>query len=151
MEAHWSHRSIAILKSSQAHIASSSIRSWSYCLGMILGACSVLSHFSHVRCFVTLWTVAHQTSLSMGFSRQKNWDGLAYPSPGDLPNPGIGPASLVSCTGGQVLFCFCFLPVAAPGKPNDSWFCPLNSWFHLFSPQVSLPSLYKKVPWVCSL
>ena len=39
--------------------------------------------------FVTLWTVARQASLSMGFSRQEYWSGLPFPSPGDLPNPGI--------------------------------------------------------------
>ena len=44
----------------------------------------VLSHFSHVRSFVTLWTVFHQTALSMGFSRQKYWSGLPCPPPGDL-------------------------------------------------------------------
>ena len=35
------------------------------------------------------WTVAHQTPLSMGFSRQEYWSGLPFPSPGDLPDPGI--------------------------------------------------------------
>ena len=44
----------------------------------------------------TLWTVAHQASLSMGFSRQECWSGLPFPSPGDLPEPGIGPTSLMS-------------------------------------------------------
>ena len=39
--------------------------------------------------FVTPWTVAHQVPLSIGFSRQENWSGLPFPSPGDLPNPGI--------------------------------------------------------------
>ena len=39
------------------------------------------------------WTVAHTASLSMGFSRQKDWDGLLFPSPGDLPDPGIKPES----------------------------------------------------------
>ena len=53
------------------------------------------SHFSHVRLFVTLWTVAHQAR-SMGFSRQEYWSGLPLPSPGDLPGPGIKPASSVS-------------------------------------------------------
>ena len=43
--------------------------------------------------FVTLWTVARQASLSMGFSRQEYWSGLPFPSPGDLPNPGIKPGS----------------------------------------------------------
>ena len=39
------------------------------------------------------WTVAHQAPLSMGFSRQEYWSGLPFPSPGDLPNPGIKPRS----------------------------------------------------------
>ena len=56
----------------------------------------VLSHFSCVQLFVTLWTVAHQATLSMGFSRQEYWSGLPCPSPGDLPNSGIEPASLRS-------------------------------------------------------
>ena len=48
---------------------------------------------SRVRLFVTLWTVAHQASPSMGFSRQEYWSGLPFPSPGDLPNPRIEPGS----------------------------------------------------------
>ena len=46
-----------------------------------------------VQFFVTLWTVARQAPLSMGFSRQEYWSGLPFPSPGDLPNPGIKPRS----------------------------------------------------------
>ena len=42
------------------------------------------------------WTVAHQAPLSMGFSGQDYWSGLLCPPPGDLPNPGTGPESLVS-------------------------------------------------------
>ena len=42
---------------------------------------------------VTLWTVAHQAPLSLEFSRQEYWCGLPFPSPGDLPDPGIKPAS----------------------------------------------------------
>ena len=42
---------------------------------------------------VTPWTVAHQSPLSMGFSRQEYWSGLSCPPPGDLPNPGIEPRS----------------------------------------------------------
>ena len=42
---------------------------------------------------VTLWTVASQAPLAMGFSRQEYWSGLPFPSPGDLPNPGIKPRS----------------------------------------------------------
>ena len=44
---------------------------------------------SHVRLFQTSWTVAHQAPPSMGFSRQEYWSGLPFPSPGDLPDPGI--------------------------------------------------------------
>ena len=48
---------------------------------------------SRVRLFATPWTVAYQASLSMGFSRQEYWSGLPFPSPGDLPDPGIEPRS----------------------------------------------------------
>ena len=48
---------------------------------------------SHVWLIATLWTVAHQAPLSMGFSRQEYWSGLSCPSPGNLPNPGIDPGS----------------------------------------------------------
>ena len=63
---------------------------------------SVLSHFSPVRLFATLWTVAHQAAVSMGFSRQEYWSGLPCPPAGDLPNLGIEPMSLMSpaLTGG---------------------------------------------------
>ena len=61
----------------------------------------------------TPWTVAHQAPLSMGFSRQEYWSGLPFPSPGDLPDPGIEPASLVSpaLAGG-------FFTPAPPGMPQ---------------------------------
>ena len=49
---------------------------------------------SHVRLSVTSCTVACQTPLTMGFSRQEYWSGLPFPPPGDLPDPGIEPASL---------------------------------------------------------
>ena len=48
---------------------------------------------SRVQLFGTLWTVAHQAPLSMGFSRQEDWSGLAFPSRGHLPDPGIEPRS----------------------------------------------------------
>ena len=48
---------------------------------------------SHVGLFATLWTVAQQVPLPMGFSRQEYWNGLPFPSPGDLPYPGIKPRS----------------------------------------------------------
>ena len=49
--------------------------------------------FRRVRLSVTPWTVARQASLSMGFSRQGYWSGFPFPSPGDLPNPGMEPRS----------------------------------------------------------
>ena len=48
---------------------------------------------SCVRLFATPWTVASQAPLSMGLSRQEYWSGLPFPSPGDLPHPGIKPGS----------------------------------------------------------
>ena len=48
---------------------------------------------SRVRLFATPWTVAYQAPPSMGFSRQEYWNGLPFPSPGDLPDPGIEPRS----------------------------------------------------------
>ena len=48
---------------------------------------------SPVRLFATPWTVAHQAPPSMECSRQEYWNGLPFPSPGDLPNPGIEPGS----------------------------------------------------------
>ena len=56
----------------------------------------VLSLFNCVQLFVTPWTVAQQAPLSMGFSRQEYWSGWPCPPPGDLPDPGIKPASLMS-------------------------------------------------------
>ena len=52
-----------------------------------------LQLLSHVWCFVTPWTVAYQAPLSMGFSRQEYWCGLPFPSPGNIPDPGIEPWS----------------------------------------------------------
>ena len=48
---------------------------------------------SFVRLFATPWTVAHNAPLSMGFSRQEYWSGVPFPSPEDLPGPGIEPRS----------------------------------------------------------
>ena len=48
---------------------------------------------SRVRLFAIPWTIACQATPSMGFSRQDYWSGLSFPSPGDLPDPGIEPAS----------------------------------------------------------
>ena len=56
----------------------------------------MLSRFSHVQLFVTPWTIARQAPLSLGFTRQEYWSEWPRPAPGDLPNPGIKPASLMS-------------------------------------------------------
>ena len=56
----------------------------------------VCCHFSHVRLFATLRTIASQDLLPMGFSRQEHWSGLPFPPPGDLPKPEIKAMSLVS-------------------------------------------------------
>ena len=56
----------------------------------------MLSHFSHVQIYATLWTVAHQAPLFMRFSRQEYWSGLPWPTPADLPHLGIEPVSLTS-------------------------------------------------------
>ena len=67
---------------------------------------------SRVRLFVTPWTVAYQAPPFMGFSRQEHWSGLPFPSPGDLPNPGIEPRSSALQTGA--------LPSELPGKPGNN-------------------------------
>ena len=52
-----------------------------------------MKSLSRVGLFATPWTVAYLAPLSMGFSRQEYWSGLPFPSPGDLPYPGIEPGS----------------------------------------------------------
>ena len=56
----------------------------------------MLSHFSHVRVFVTLWTVAHKAPLSMDILQARILEGLPCPPPRDLIYPGIEPLSLIS-------------------------------------------------------
>ena len=53
----------------------------------------MFSHYGVSSSFVTPWTIARQSPLSLGFSRQEYWSGLPFASPGDLPNPGIAPGS----------------------------------------------------------
>ena len=72
----------------------------------------MLSRFSHVQLFATLWTAARQAPLSLEFSRQEYWHGLLCPLPGDLPDPGIEPESL-SLLHWQVGS----LSLVPPGKP----------------------------------
>ena len=59
------------------------------------------------RLYATPWIVACQTSLSMGFSRQEYWNGLLCPRPGDIPDPGIEPMSLMSAALTRRFFTIC--------------------------------------------
>ena len=54
------------------------------------------SRFGHVQLLATLWIVAHQAPLSMGFTRQEYWSGLPCPPLGNLPDPGIESTSFMS-------------------------------------------------------
>ena len=78
---------------------------------------SMLSHFSCVWLFATLWTVARQAALSMGFSRQEYWSELPCPLPGDLPNPESKPVTLMSpaLAGGF------FTTIATWGAPHPTY------------------------------
>ena len=62
---------------------------WHWAHSVLPHHCVRLSCFSRVRLFVTLWTIAHQAPLAIGFSRQEYWSGLPCPPLGDLPDPGI--------------------------------------------------------------
>ena len=66
----------------------------------------------------TPWTVVSQAPLSMGLPRQEYWSGLPFPSPGNLPNPGIKPASPALASG--------FFSTEPPGKPSRQIISPLN-------------------------
>ena len=74
--------------------------------------CTVMctrSRLSPVQLFATVWPVAHQTPLLMGFYKQELWSELLFPSPGDLPNSGIKPMSPALAGG--------FFTTEPPGKP----------------------------------
>ena len=117
-----------ILTHSGRFTPSSSVREkplsyWSHCIVglsvctfyMPICAC-MLSCSRPVQLFAILWTVTHQASLTMGFSRREYWSGLLCPPPGDLPDPGIRSTSLVSpaMVGGS-------LPLVPPEKPLVRW------------------------------
>ena len=68
---------------------------------------------SHIQLFETPWTVTSQAPLSMEFSRQEYWSGLPFPSPGNLPDPGIEPEFPVSPELARGFF-----TTEPPGKPG---------------------------------
>ena len=90
----------------------------------------VVYTLSHVQLFATPWTVARQTSLSLGFPRQEYWGGLPFPSPGDLPNPGTEPASPALAGG--------FFTTKPPGEPLMHLFFS----FHVKKKWGNHPSLF---------
>ena len=73
---------------------------------------------SHMRLFVTPWTVALQAPLSMGFSRQEYWTGLPFPPPGDLSDPGIKVTSPALAGG--------FFTTETPGNPINTKIADVN-------------------------
>ena len=86
----WGHKSWTQLKWLSTHTHLAPISPYYNCNRL----CAVLSWFSRVWLFATLWTVARQAPLSMGFSRQEYWSELSCPPPGGLPDPRIEPMSL---------------------------------------------------------
>ena len=105
----------------------------------VLHACML----SHVQLFSTTWTVAHQAPLSVEFSRQEYWSGLPFLSPGDLPDPGIEPASLMfpALEGGFF----------TTGVTWEASLYLLNHWLNHVSPQVctSTPAYHRGFPDCC--
>ena len=82
-----------------------------------------LSCFRHAQLFETIWTIARQAPLSMGFSRHKCWSGLLSPPPENLPNPVMEPTSLALLMDS--------LPTEPPGKPMCVCMCACVCYTHL--------------------
>ena len=102
-------------------------------------ACSVAQRFWFS---VTLWTVARQASLSLGFSRQEYWRGLPSPSPEDLPDTRMEPASFMSpaLAGG-------FFTTEPPGRPLCRLYSTFNLWiFYVSSWHTVYPGWLKRAP-----
>ena len=116
----------------------------------------MLSHFSHVQLFETLWTVAHQGPLSMGFSRQEYWSGLPCPAPGDLPDPGIEPMSLTSPVFADRVFTTnttgeaqitCPFPNAPGPFPSGCQSPGTRKWYLYLSPPLTAVKLTFSYEW----
>ena len=99
---------LPLLECSQGELPDSIISKMDLGVLSLLCACvCTLSHLSHVRLLATPGTVARQAPPSMDFSRQECWCGLPFPSPGDLPDPGIEPPHILHWQAGS-------LPLAPP-------------------------------------
>ena len=114
----------------------------------------MLSHFGHAKLFVSVWTIARQAPLSMGFSRQEYWSGLPFPSPKDLSDPGIKLISLMfSAMAGRFFTWEAPTIVYSQAKLNLSfhktlvlpfpqfWSCGLKSSFRLLEFKKELSSV----------
>ena len=106
----------------------------SYCKAFMELSVSIRVSHSVISDSATPWTVAHQSHLSMEFSRQDYWSGLLSPSPGDLPNPGIEPRSPALQADS--------LPSGPLGKPKckegsvergSSWLLLIKHWPPIYS------------------
>ena len=100
---------------------------WSWVSVLVTHSCPTLS---------IPWTVGHQVPLSMGFSRQEYWSWLPFPSPGELPDPGIQPWSLTLQADS--------LPSEPPGKPK---YHALSSKTLLYIGNIVQNSYYKNCSW----
>ena len=100
--------------------------------------------------FATPRTVAYQASLSMGFSRQKYWSGLLFPSPGDLPDPGIEPRSPVNWP--TTWFSLSLVSISRllwHLYSSEYWHLPFTKFFdHIF---VSVKKSYMHIKYICLL
>ena len=97
----------------------------------------VLSRFSCVRLFVTLWTVTRQAPLFMGFFRQDYWSGLPCLSPGNLPDPGIEPTSPVA-PALQVHSLLLSLWGSLAIREFFLNFLAIDEWFYVYFPSDSI-------------
>ena len=125
------------LISGSSSFSKPSLDIWKFFVHIMLKPACLPGCFSSVWLFVTLWTIAQQFPLFMGFSRQEYWSRLPFPTPGNLTNPEIDSMSLTS----PALAGRFFLSLAPPGKPSmqdfkhdltsmrDACNCPMVSAF----------------------
>ena len=105
----------------------------------------MISYFSHVQVFVTLWTIACQAPLSMGFSRQEYWSELPCPPPENHLDPGIKP---ISPALQGILDLLSHLGSAKGGINASKMLCTIfNEWFHYTKKSfgLSMEELYLKI------